>query len=156
MFSLLVAFMHLWSVNEVVGVVISGQSANQSVSNLIWLPVCQSCQCQWVRNHPAPWRRLTLLTIAPLHCPPSNRIRLRWGNTKIYTRTYTCVFVCLCVLKCNTSLWLGRLHATLTSGIVCLRLTFLLNGTPYRLKLSRQNAIFSVGGFHTCGVNKWQ
>ena len=52
--SFLKKMMDRWSVNEVVWVVISGQSANQSVSNLIWLLVCQSCS-QPLRNHPAPW-----------------------------------------------------------------------------------------------------
>ena len=98
-------------------------------------------QRQIVRTHPSPWHSSRLLTIAALHCLPSNRIRLRWGNTHTHVcvmQTYTDVLHNVCAVKCNTlSLWLGRLHAaTLPSGIVCLRLTFLLNETPYRLKLT--------------------
>ena len=131
--------------------------ASQPISQWVISSGCLSVSLarQWAMVPPCPMAPSN----PPDHCLPSciarPRIEYVCGGA-IRRSIRVCVRMCLCALKCNTSLWLGRLHATLTSGIVCLRLTFLLNGTPYRLKLSRQNAIFALRRFHLSGVRKWQ
>ena len=160
-------FMYLWfclSVNEV-GEYLSDQAANQSVSNLIWPLVCHSrCvrshpalstykyEIQYIsvytentkysspaRSHPAPRRSLTLLTSGAPALPASNRMRLRWPP--ILRRIHACVCLPVFVLW---SVFVSVVErATLTSGIACLGLTFLLNGTPYGLEVSVQTLFWS-------------
>ena len=90
------------------------------------------------RSHPAPRRSLTLLTSGAPALPASNRMRLRWRP--ILRRIHACVCLPVFVL---CSVFVSVERATLTSGIARLRLTFLLNGTPYGLEVSVQTLFWS-------------